>query len=419
MEATTIVFVFLGFFIAENVWETLLLILHLRYISSHKDDIPAFVDQEEGREKMHKSVDYSITRGRFSLVASVFSAALLLVIVFAKLLGMLDVWLAGFSLGMYLHGLVFLGIVSFAFSLFSLPFSIYSQFVIEKHFGFNTMTPLLFVFDRLKGLVLGLLLGVPLLLGLFWFMETTGSFWWLFAAGFVVVFQLVVSVLYPTVIAPLFNKFQPLPEGELKEKIQQLLIKLKYRTAGIFIMDGSKRSKHSNAYFTGFGKTKRIVLFDTLVDTLSPEEITAVFAHELGHEKKGHIIKGFLVSIVATIVSFFVLSLLLGWTPLYKAFGFEAVSYPYHALIALVSLFAGSFTFFLKPLGSIFSRRNEYQADCFARDVMDNNPKPLVSALLKLSKDNLGLINPHPLYSFFHYSHPTLRERIAALEKKG
>ena len=315
----------------------------------------------------------------------------------------------------YFQGIVVIACVSLVFWVLALPFSLYSTFSIEARFGFNRTTPLLYLVDTLKGFAVSAVIGFPVLLGLFWFMDRTGSFWWIWAFAAMSVFQVVMSILAPLIIAPLFNKFTPLPDGELKDAIMALAGKLGFRTKGIFVVDSSKRSSHSNAYFTGLGRAKRIVLFDTLVASSSKEEILSVLAHEIGHEKKNHVKKGIAVSLAFSLAGFWIISLLLPYLPLYQAFGFHVRGY--HAILILLAFCSGPFTFFLQPLSSLWSRRHEYEADRFAvRGV--GSAAGMISALLRLSRENLSNLTPHPLYSFFHYSHPTLSERITALEEE-
>jgi len=266
----------------------------------------------------------------------------------------------------------------------------------------------------LKGVAISAVIGIPVLIVLFWFMDRTGPFWWIWAFAAMTVFQIVMSILAPLVIAPLFNKFTPLPDGSLKDRINDLASRLGFRTRGIFVVDSSKRSRHTNAYFTGLGRAKRIVLFDTLVSSHTEEEIVSVLAHEIGHEKRHHVRNGLLLSAAVSLVGFWILSLLLHWTPLYEAFGFAQPGYP--ALLVLLAFCSPPFTFWLQPLFSLRSRRQEYEADRFAVKGV-GSAAGLKSALLRLSRDNLSNLSPHPLYSFFHYSHPTLAERIAALDR--
>jgi STE24 endopeptidase len=290
---------------------------------------------------------------------------------------------------------------------------VYLQFVVEQRFGFNRMTPRVFVADVLKSAAVSIVLIAPLLLALFWFVDRAGRWWWLLGFAGVSLFQLAVTVLYPTVIAPLFNKFTPLEEGSLRERIYALASRLGFATRGIFVMDGSRRSAHSNAYFAGLGRARRIVLYDTLVRSLSEESLVAVLAHEIGHEKSHHIRQRMAFSLLMLLAGFWVLSLLLPFEPFTRAFGFERPS-P-HALLVIVSFCAGPFTFFLSPLSAAWSRRHEYQADRFAVDAT-GGAAGLKAALIGLGRRNLSNLTPHPLYSFYTYTHPTLAERIAALD---
>jgi STE24 endopeptidase len=310
------------------------------------------------------------------------------------------------------RGVLYVYLIALIFALVSLPITIYAQFVIEERFGFNRMTWQLFILDIPKGLLVFVVLLTPLLLVLFLLIRAS-SLWWLWSFFLFTAFQLVMIVLYPKVIAPLFNKYTPLEEGPLKEKVLSLAERLDFKTRGIFLMDGSKRSRHSNAYFSGLGRVKRIVLFDTLVQTFEEDEIAAVLAHEIGHQKLGHIPKRLVLSLPAGLLGFWILSLLLNYPPLFAAFGFSGSS-PQAALV-LVMFLSGPFTFYLKPLFSWLSRRQEFQADRFVQ-ARTSYSGAFQAALKRLGKDNLSNPVPHPLFSFYHYSHPTILERIRALE---
>jgi len=414
MSPRGILLLYLLFFFLEYFWEISLTLLNLRHVKRNSSSVPRpFAGAIDG-ETYSRSVAYTLTRGRFSLVAGAFSAAALLAIVLTGSLGLVDDAVRALPIHPYFQGILVIAGVSLAFWLVALPFSLVSTFSIEARFGFNRTTPRLYLMDTLKGFAISAVIGVPVLLGLFWFMDKTGRFWWIWAFAAMSVFQVVMSILAPLVIAPLFNKFTPLPEGELKDAILALSRKLGFRTKGIFVVDSSKRSSHSNAYFTGLGRAKRIVLFDTLVASSTQEEILSVLAHEIGHEKKNHVKKGIAVSLAFSLVGFWIVSLLLPYLPLYQAFGFHRVGY--HAILILLAFCSGPFTFFLQPLFSIWSRRHEYEADRFAVQGVES-AAGMISALLRLTRDNLSNLTPHPLYSFFHYSHPTLSERIAALEE--
>ncbi len=415
MDAHTILILFLAVFFLKLIWESLLILLNIKSSRDHAGKIPAFVKKYIDKESYTRSVQYSITKGKFALINETAGAFFLVLLILSGFFGVVDNFLYSLDVGSYFHGLFFIFSIGLVFAVFSLPFSLYSQFVIEESFGFNKMTLALFFLDRMKALIMSIIIAAPLYFVLLWLLEVTGSWWWLLAFGCYTLFQLFITIIYPTVIAPLFNKFTPLADGSLKDKINTLLKKVHYKSKGVFMMDGSKRSKHSNAYFTGIGKTKRIVLFDTLINILKQNEITAVLAHEIGHQKKKHIVKLLIISILSVLLGFFLIDLLLYYTPLYTAFGFSRISF--HAILILLSLCSGAFTFILTPFFSLLSRKYEYAADKYAALQVKKGASYLINALLTISKDNLSNLTPHPLYSFYYYSHPTLAERVKALEK--
>ncbi len=394
------------------LWETFLTLLNHRHVRLRATDPPAFASEIMDRPTFQRSVRYTLTKIRFGLLSSAASSAFLLLLVLSGALGRIESLVLHIPMGGYVRGVLYFFVVALLFGLFSLPFAAYSQFAIEQRYGFNRMTWSLFALDTLKGALLSLVLLSPLLLGLFWFMDTAGDLWWIYAFAGFFLFQLVLLVLYPTVIAPLFNRFWPLEEGSLREKISALAEALGFRTSGVFVMDGSKRSGHGNAYFTGLGGARRIVLFDTLIQSMDEDQLVAVLAHEIGHEKRRHVIKSLAVTAAVTLVGFWLLSLLLHADPVFRAFGFEAASR--HAAVVLVTFFAAPLTFFLKPVLALWSRRHEYEADRFAVDAMQGHEE-LRGALIRLSRKNLSNLIPHPLYSFYHYSHPSLAERLQAM----
>ncbi len=415
MEAASILRVYIAFAAADLVWGLFLTFLNYRNARRNADSVPEAFRESVTPEEHRKAAAYSLARMRLGFVSSPVMTLLTLAAVVAGFFGLVDAWLGGFVHREYLRGAAFLGAVGLLASLVSLPFSLYSTFVLEKRFGFNTTTLKTWAADALKGLALSIVIGLPLALLLFLFMDATGRLWWLWAFAALSLVNLGISIAYPLLIAPLFNKFSPLPEGSLAERIRELAGRLDFRMSGIFVMDGSKRSKHSNAYFTGLGRTKRVVLFDTLVAQMSEEEILAVLAHEIGHEKKRHVLKGMLLSLVLSFVGFWILSLLRYWAPLYPAFGFAGASK--EALVFILMLASGPLTFFLAPAFSAWSRRHEYAADRFAAEAA--GPEAMGSALLKLNRENASNLTPHPWYSFWYYSHPTLSERLAALASVG
>ncbi|HTZ50192.1 MAG TPA: M48 family metallopeptidase [Spirochaetia bacterium] len=415
MTPQTILLVYLLFFFLDLGWDTALTLLNLRHVRRNAGQVPPAFTGIVDAETHARSVHYTLTRGGFGMAAGAVSAAATLAVVLTGFLGYLDSLARQIPAHPYVQGILLMAAVSLLFAVVRLPFSLYSTFGIEARFGFNRTTVRLYAMDMLKGLAISVALGVPLLLLLFWFVDRSGAWWWVWAFGALTAFQLIMSILAPLVIAPLFNKFTPLPDGALKDQIMGLATRLEFRTRGIFVVDSSRRSGHSNAYFTGLGRAKRIVLFDTLVSSHTEHEIVSVLAHEIGHEKRAHIKKGLALSVAMSLVGFWILSLLLHWTPLYPAFGF---SQPGSAeLLVLLAFCSGPFTFFLQPIFTARSRRQEYEADRFAVQGV-GSADGLKSALLRLSRDNLSNLSPHPWYSFFHYSHPTLAERIAALERE-
>jgi STE24 endopeptidase len=309
----------------------------------------------------------------------------------------------------------FLFSAGFAVSLPDWPFDWHAQFRLEQRFGFNTTTPKIWWSDRLKGLLLALVLGYPLLVLILQIVQWTGAWWWLWAWGAVLAFQLLMSVLAPVLILPLFNKFTPLPEGGLRERLLDLARRTQFRAQSIQLMDGSKRSRHSNAFFTGFGRFRKIVLFDTLVQQLTGPELEAVLAHEIGHFMKKHIPKMLVFSAVSSLAGFYLISVLARQEWFYRAFGFEPGNVA--PALLLFGLLAGTVTFWFSPLIHWWSRRYEYQADAFAARVMSGT-QSLIGALRKLNEKNLSNLTPHPFYSGFYYSHPTLLEREQALAGK-
>jgi STE24 endopeptidase len=325
-------------------------------------------------------------------------------------------WAFGFSqnrLGQSAWAMsAFLFAAGFALALPGLPVDWFAQFRLEARFGFNTTTQKTWWLDRLKGFLLALALGYPLLALVLKFVEWTGASWWLWAWGALLAFQLLMLVLAPVFIMPLFNKFTPLPDGSLRDRLVKLAERADFRAKSIQVMDGSKRSRHSNAFFTGFGGFRKIVLFDTLIQQLAELELEAVLAHEIGHFKKKHIPKTLLASALGSLAGFWLIALLAQQDWFYRSFGFAPGSIvPALLLFGLVS---GVITFWFSPLAHWWSRRYEYQADAYAAEVM-NEPGSLIGALRKLNEKNLSNLTPHPLYSRFYYSHPTLLERERAL----
>jgi STE24 endopeptidase len=303
-------------------------------------------------------------------------------------------------------------VVGVLLSVPDLPLSWYAQFRLEEHFGFNTTTQRTWWMDRVKSLILAIVLGYPLLVVVLKLVDWMGNGWWIWAWAILLAFQLIIALLAPVLIMPLFNKFTPLPEGSLRDRLLKLAERTQFRTRSIQVMDGSKRSRHSNAFFIGFGRFRKIVLFDTLIQQLAEPELEAVLAHEIGHYKKKHLLKMLVFSALASLVGLYVLSVLARQSWFFKAFGFESGNIAIAML--LLGFLSGVLTFWFSPLGHWWSRRYEYQADAYAKEVM-NEPMSLIGALRKLNEKNLSNLTPHPFYSSFYYSHPTLLERERAL----
>lgn len=383
-------------------------------LKSLEQPIPAAFEHAVNASKYKKSQAYTRRNEKLSFVSGFVNV---IAVVLCMMLGIFNVfneWATALATGQIMQGLAFLAIVSVASMAISLPFSIYKTFVIEEEYGFNRTTPKLFIADRFKGILLAVVLGAPLAAGVIWFFQTFSTFGWLIAWGFSTAFMFAVQYVAPIWIIPLFNKFTPLEDGELRQAIEDFAHKNGFNISGIYIIDGSKRSNKANAFFTGFGKQKRIALFDTLVKSMSTEEIVGVLAHEIGHCKLNHIKRMFLTSIVTTGITFYCLSLVLGYEPLYAAFHVENMT---------VAVGMVLFNFLYTPLSllmTIFashqSRKYEFEADAFAAKTT-GKPSALSDALIKLSINSLSNLTPHPAYVFLHYSHPPVVARIDALEK--
>ena len=414
MSYQSILILYLIFFTLDFIFQNYLTILNIGELKKHSKSIPSIFKNHIDIKTYNKSSEYTRIKSKFTIVSGIFSSIILLVIVLTGTFGDIDINIHSYGLHPYVEGIVYIFTLSLIFYIIGLPFSLYSQFKIEEQFGFNKMTIGLYIKDQIKNLVLSGLILTILLLGLFWFMDKAGAYWWIIASLGFITFQLVLSIVYPLLIAPLFNKFAPLEENDLKDLLKKLAGKLEFRTTGIFVMDGSRRSGHSNAYFTGVGKAKRIVLYDTLVSILSNTQIAAVLAHEIGHYKKHHLIKGLILSFFVTTLGFYVVNIFLNYLPLFEAFGFSRVSY--HGIFVILSFAAGPFTFFLTPIFTMWSRKHEYEADAFAAKNTEYGEE-LKEGLIIMSKENLSNLTPHPLYSFYHYSHPTVGERIKAIDK--
>lgn len=383
-------------------------------VEAHAGKIPKAFEGTIDQETYTKSVQYTLAKSNYGQIETTYDLIVFIIVLFSGVLPWAFVHFTHqFGTSAWsMAGFLFLVVI--ALSIPGLPFDWYGQFHLEQRFGFNTTTPKLWITDRIKGLVLGFVIGWPLLVFVLKIVEWTGAYWWLWAWGILMIFQLIMLVLAPILIMPLFNKFTPLPEGSLRERLLALGQRTGFHAKSIQVMDGSKRSRHSNAFFTGFGRFRKIVLFDTLIQQLTEPELEAVLAHEIGHYKKMHIPKMLLWSTVSSLVAFYLISLLAKQEWFYRSFGFEPGSIV--PALLLFTLLAGVITFWFSPLAHWWSRRYEYQADAYAADTM-REPRSLIGALRKLNEKNLSNLTPHRLYSGFYYSHPTLLEREQALLK--
>jgi STE24 endopeptidase len=420
MQPFVLTLVFAAALLASLLVKFWLASRQMRHVAAHRGTVPAPFAQTITLVAHQRAADYTLAKGRFGLLNMAFGAAVLLG---WTLLGGIDS-LNGVvreaiqpRFGSMAYQLALLSSFALIAALLDLPFELFSTFRIEQRFGFNRMTWKMYLADAIKGVAVSALIGLPIAALMLWIMGATGGLWWLWAWGAWMAFNLLILVLYPTVIAPIFNKFEPLADESLKARVQALMTRCGFAAKGLFVMDGSKRSAHANAYFTGFGAAKRVVFFDTLLAKLSPGEVEAVLAHELGHFKHTHVIK--------RIASMFALSLagfaLLGWLStqpwFYVGFGVRpSMNAPNDAVALLLFLLVTPvFGFFVSPLFARLSRKHEFEADAYA--CQQASGVDLAAALLKLHEDNAATLTPDPLYVRFYYSHPPASERLAALSQ--
>jgi STE24 endopeptidase len=414
MTATQFTLVFINALLLTTLARLWLARRHLAHIAAHRAAVPeAFRDKIKLADHQ-KAADYTSAKTRFGMLTILFDAAMLLAFTLAGGIQFIADLSNGWFSTPLIQGLVTIVAVLLLSSLLEIPFDLYHTFVIEARFGFNKMTLKLYLIDALKSLLIGLIIGLPLLSGVLWLMERMGSYWWLYVWLVWVVFNLLILFIYPSFIAPLFNKFTPLQDEAMKSRIEALLQKCGFTAIGLFVMDGSKRSAHGNAYFTGFGKTKRIVFFDTLLQRLSINEVEAVLAHELGHFKHHHVMKRIVATFALSLGFLWLLGQMMQTTWFYQGLG---VITPSTALaLLLFFLLMPLFSFLLSPLMSAFSRKHEFEADAYAS--RQTAASDLVTALVKLYQDNASTLTPDPLYSMFYDSHPPAAERIAHLQAR-
>ena len=376
--------------------------------------IPSDFKKAYDQEKYILSQDYLKARTRFGLFSSTFSLILIMIVIHSDIFGLLDQFVRGQSDSYILQGLLFIGIIYFFQDIVSLPFSIYHTFVIEERFGFNKTTLNLFIIDKIKGYAIFIVLGSIVITPILYFFHVYGDIGWLIAWSILTAFMIAVQPLFVHIIAPMFNKFTPLEEGELRSAIEKYTAKVNFPLARIDIMDGSKRSAHSNAYFTGFGKSRRIAIFDTLVEKHSTNEIVSVVAHEVGHYKLKHVLQGTILGIIETGIMLFAFNLIMNDISLFQVFGVSQLSV--HAGIVFFSMLYAPVSMFTSIITTAISRKNEYEADKYSYDTT-NNREALVSMLIGLSANNLSHLTPHPLKVFLSYSHPPVVDRIKAVNQ--
>jgi STE24 endopeptidase len=386
---------------------------HIQHVRAHREQVPDAFAQSIEPAAHRKAADYTVAKTRLHSSDALFGAGILLFFTLGGGLQWLsEAWAGVFEPGGYAHGIALIAGTVLIFSALELPFSLYRSFVVEERYGFNRMTLRLFILDLAKQAALGAALGLPLLFVVLWLMQGMGEYWWLYVWCVWAAFNLLLLVLYPTLIAPLFNKFTPLKDEALKQRVEQLLARCGFRARGLFVMDGSRRSSHGNAYFTGLGAAKRIVFFDTLLERLSPEQIEAVLAHELGHFKHRHVVKRIVLMFLLSFVFLALLGWLAGESWFYGGLGVYTPSTA--TALLLFFLVLPVFTFLLHPIGSLYSRKHEYQADAYAAS--QANAGDLVAALVRLYEDNAATLTPDPVHSAFYDSHPPAALRIARLQ---
>jgi len=407
---STVFYLLVGIIILGFVLERTLDVLNSKHLSP---ELPEELKDVYDAEEYRRQQEYKKVNDRFSLLTSSVSFVVIMLMMFLGGFILVDGWAKEITSNPVFIVLVFFAILTLASDIIGIPFSLFDTFVIEARFGFNRTTVRTYIFDKIKGWLLGALIGGGLLALFVWFYQKTSSLFWLYAWVIATLFTIFMSMFYSQIIVPLFNKQTPLEEGDLRDAIKEFSDRAGFRLNNIYVIDGSKRSTKANAYFTGLGPKKRIVLYDTLIKDLTVNEIVAVLAHEIGHYKKKHTLTGIITGIIQTGITLFILSLFIGSPLLSQALGanqpeFHLGLIAFGILYSPISMVAGL-------LMNVVSRRNEYAADRFVRDHFDATC--LISALKKLSSKNLSNLTPHPAYVFFHYSHPTLLQRIRALTR--
>jgi len=388
--------------------------LNIRHLRRYGNSVPAGFEGAIDPETLAKTTAYTLEKNRLGMVESILDNLLLIMFLFGGLLGVYDHWITTLSGSFIGDGVIFFLILSFAQTILGIPFSLYDTFKLENRYGFNTTTPKLWISDFIKSQAIGILLLVLLTAAAFWLIQWSPSHWWIWVWSFMAVFSLFMMFISPYVIEPLFNKFEPISEEGLEDEIRAMMGKVGLKVGRVMQMDASRRSKHSNAYFTGIGAVKRIVLFDTLIKQMSKTEIVAVLAHEIGHWKLRHILKRIVVMELMMLGAAWLAFEALKWPALPGLLGMGGASYP--AKFIILGFIGSLLSFPMTPLSAWLSRRNEYAADNFACEIT-GEPEALASSLTKLSAENLANLHPHPFYARFYYSHPPMVERVRKLRE--
>ena len=414
LNSTNFTQIFIVLILIKFLLETYLKIRNLKSIDNNKDSVPARFKDVVTEEEYKKSILYNTDRIRFQIFTALFGAVVLVIFTIGGLLNYLTQVVMDITSSNVL-GAVLLGLLLIIVEeIISIPISIYSTFVIEERHGFNKTTRKTFVTDIFKGLLISGAISSILYATVIFIIISAGDLWWIYAFAAVFTLQAIIFFLYPVLIMPLFNKFEPLDDEQFKKPIEKLLEKVDFKSKGLFVMNASLRSTHGNAFFTGFGKNKRIVFFDTLLKTINPDEMEAILGHELGHYKLGHIRKTLISSLVFGFLGFYILNEIFKSDNFFIAHGLENLTV--YSKFLMFYLVIGSYTFFTKPITSALSRKREFEADDFSFQFTDG--EHMISGLLKLTKDNASNLTPDPLYSSYYYSHPPIAERVASIENK-
>ena len=414
LNSTNFTQIFIALILIKFLLETYLKIRNLKSIDNNKDSVPPRFKDVVTEEEYKKSILYNTDRIKFQIFTALFGSVVLVIFTIGGLLNYLTQVVMDMTSSNVL-GAVLLGLLLIIVEeIISIPISIYSTFVIEERHGFNKTTRKTFVTDIFKGLLISGALSSILYATVIFIIISAGDLWWIYAFAAVFTLQAIIFFLYPVLIMPLFNKFEPLDDEQFKKPIEKLLEKVDFKSKGLFVMNASLRSTHGNAFFTGFGKNKRIVFFDTLLKTINPDEMEAILGHELGHYKLGHIRKTLISSLVFGFLGFYILNEIFKSDNFFIAHGLENLTV--YSKFLMFYLVIGSYTFFTKPITSALSRKREFEADDFSFQFTDG--EHMISGLLKLTKDNASNLTPDPLYSSYYYSHPPIAERVASIENK-